>query len=221
MKRTILAVLLVLTPLIAFAQAPAATTIDAPPVAGTAPAPGDMLPQVGVHPTPITVNQTPAAVIDTGTYAGQTLMYAVTVGGSAIAAMLVKVLLEVLKMLGVKTSQAMRDKLQAIAVNAINYGAAEAAKKLEGQGKIEIKNEAVATAVTYVQTHGADTLKQLGIDPTSPEAVEAIKARIETAIADPATPTAAVLDPVGEPSKIPPIQVSDAKLEAAAGVAKT
>jgi hypothetical protein len=57
----------------------------------------------------------------------------------------------------------------------------------------------VASTVAYVQDHGADTLKKLGIDPNSNIAVDAIKARIETAINDPAAPTPPVLDPTAAP----------------------
>ena len=54
----------------------------------------------------------------------------------------------------------------------------------------------VAQAVAYTQEHGAETIKALGLDPQSGAAVEAIKAHIETAIADPMVPTPKVLDAV-------------------------
>lgn len=189
--------------------------------------PGAISAQVDPNPGHVTIIQqpsapaaAPAAVIDTGTYAGQTLMYVVSVAGTAIASLVVKLLLQLMQQMGLKTTQAIKDALQNKIVNAINLGAAKAAEELQGHGKIEIKNAAVATAIAYVQAHGAEDLKKLGVDPTSDEAKEAIKARIETAIADPAAPTAAVLDPVGEAPKVAPVQVADAKLETAAGVAK-
>ena len=46
-----------------------------------------------------------------------------------------------------------------------------------------------------MQAHGADELKQLGVDPYDNAAIDLIKARIQTAIADPAQPTPAVMDP--------------------------
>jgi hypothetical protein len=96
-------------------------------------------------------------------------------------------------------SDAARARLQEIIVNGLNVGAAQATKDLAGRDPITIKNETVAQAVAYAQAHGADAIKQLGLDPKSGAAVEAIKARIETAIADPAVPTPAVLDPSNSP----------------------
>jgi hypothetical protein len=61
--------------------------------------------------------------------------------------------------------------------------------------------------VAYVQDHGADAIKTLGLDPQSGAAVEAIKARIETAIADPTIPTPKILDPTPAPAAVPlPVQ---------------
>jgi hypothetical protein len=92
-------------------------------------------------------------------------------------------------------SDAARSRLQDIIVNGLNVGAAQVAQNLAGKDQVQIKNETVAHAIAYAQTHGADAIKQLGLDPQSGAAVEAIKARIETAIADPATPTPSMLDP--------------------------
>ncbi len=106
---------------------------------------------------------------------------------------------------GIAISDSARMRLQEMVVNGLNIGAKTAQDNLAGRGKIEIKNAAVASAVTYVQVHGADTLKQLGVDPNSNAAIDAIKARIETAIADPATPTPPLLNPVGPPPVAAPI----------------
>lgn len=177
-------------------------SLAAPSFAQAPPAPPNQIgsAQVGVSPIPIVVSQSPA-VVDTGSIAGQALIWVVTVFGGAIGTVLTGFIYKLMQKAGVQASQAMREKLQDIAVNAINFAAAQAAQSLAGRGKLEIKNAAVAQAVVYVQEHGAETLKQLGLDPTSPEAVQAITARIETAIADPATPTAPVLD--GKPADAP------------------
>lgn len=145
---------------------------------------------------PVTVVQAApsSATVDTGTYAGQALVWVVTVFGGVIGTALTGLIVNLMKKAGVDATEAMRAKLQDTIVNGLNLGAAKAAKDLQGQGQVVIKDAAVAQAVTYVQAHGADTLKKLGLDPTSPEAVEAIKARIETAISDEKVPTAAVLD---------------------------
>jgi hypothetical protein len=100
-----------------------------------------------------------------------------------------------LKNAGIQGTELLSDKLDRILLNGINSGAAVVTTNMAGKGQIEIKNAVVAEAVAYTQAHGADTIKQLGLDPNSGAAVEAIKARIETAIADPKVPTPAVLDP--------------------------
>lgn len=173
---------------------------------------------------PVTVIQPaaqPTATIDTGGLAGQALLWVMATFGTTIGTIVTAWLYKLMQAAGVRATDAMRAKLQDIIVNGLNLGAKQAAEDLQGHGKVEIKNAAVATAVVYAQQHGADTLKQLGLDPTSPEAVEAIKARIETAIVDPATPTAPVLDAPGQPKQPAPapIPVADAKLEAVAAKA--
>lgn len=161
-----------------------AEVVAAPPVVTTAPG------------TTITTSApvTSSTKIDVGTYAGQALMWVASVFGSTIGAALTALILRLLKNAGIQGSEMLRSKLQDIIVNGLNAGAREASARLQDRGQIDVKNVAVANAVTYVQQHGADTLKQLGIDPTGPEAIEAIKARIETAINDPTVPTPPILD---------------------------
>lgn len=137
--------------------------------------------------------------IETGTLAGEVLTWVAATFGSSIGLAVTALLLRLLKNAGFAGNEILRQRLQDMIVNGLNAGAAAAADKLKDKGQIEVKNEVVAKAVDYVQAHGADTLKQLGIDPASSSAVEAIKARIETAINDPATPTPPALDPVDAP----------------------
>ena len=137
-------------------------------------------------------------VIDTGTYAGQALTWAVATFGSTVGAALTALLLRYLKNAGIAGADLLRNRLQEIIVNGLNAGAKAAADQLAGRGKVEVQNAIVAHAVMYAQDHGADTLKALGFDPTSPKAVEAIKARIATAVADPAVPTPPALDSLAD-----------------------
>jgi hypothetical protein len=141
--------------------------------------------------------------IDTGTMAGQILTWVATTFGTAIGAALTALLVRMLKKSGIEANALLRDQLQQIVVNGLNAGAAAAARELAGRGKIDIKSAAVQKAIEYAQAHGADTMKALGIDPTSKEAVEAIKARIETAITDPATPTNPILEPTAAAPRTP------------------
>lgn len=133
--------------------------------------------------------------ISVGTVAGQALQWVVTVFGAILGTAGTALVVRLFTKAGIAISDSARMRLQEMVINGINIGAKAAEANLAGRGKVDIKNAAVASAVTYVQTHGAETLKQIGVDPNSNAAVDAIKARIETAIADPMTPTPKVLDP--------------------------
>jgi esterase/lipase len=121
--------------------------------------------------------------------------------GVPIGGLLTAWLYRLFNLAGIQAADGLRTKLQEIIVNGLNAGAKNVAEQSEGKGQVEIKNAVVAQAVTYAQDHAADTLKQLGLDPQSGAAVEAIKARIETAINDPASPTPPVLDAPGVAAK--------------------
>ena len=144
---------------------------------------------------PVSSNTT----ISVGTLAGQVLTWAATAFGSLLATVFAAWGVRMFKLAGVKMTDAMRDRLQEIILNGLNAAAKQETQTLAGKDQITIKNAVVAHAVAYTQDHGADTIKALGLDPQSGEAVEAIKARIETAIADPTIPTPTVLDPPAVP----------------------
>jgi hypothetical protein len=129
-------------------------------------------------------------VVSTGDMAGDVLMYATTAFGTVITGFVVNLLMKIAKKIGINVTDQLRERLSQIVLNGINLGAAEARKDLAGHGGVEIRSAAVAKAIEYTQAHGADTIKALGLDPNSGEAVEAIRARVETMIADPnvATP---------------------------------
>lgn len=140
--------------------------------------------------------------IDVGTYAGQALMWVASVFGTTIGAALTALLMRMMKNAGIEGSELLRGKLQSIIVNGLNSGARAASERLQGRAEVDIKNQAVAEAITYVQVHGAATMKQLGVDPNDPDTIAAIKARIETAINDPSVPTPPLLDPAKKPMAI-------------------
>lgn len=140
--------------------------------------------------------------IDVGTYAGQALMWVASVFGTTIGAALTALLMRMMKNAGIEGSELLRGKLQSIIVNGLNAGARAASERIQGRAEIDIKNQAVAEAIAYVQVHGADTMKQLGVDPNDPDTIAAIKARIETAINDPSVPTPTLLDPAKKPMAI-------------------
>lgn len=134
-------------------------------------------------------------VISTGTYAGEVLTWLAAAFAGPVGLLITAALWKLFKLLGVQVTDQMKDQLQGIIVNGLNKGAANISTRLEGQGKIEIKNAIVADAVKYTQDHAGETMKALGLDPHSGAAVEAIKARIETALNDPSAPTPPVITP--------------------------
>jgi hypothetical protein len=138
--------------------------------------------------------------ISIGTLAGSILNWIMVAFGPVIGSMVVWILVRVLKKLGIDATDALRYRLQEIVVNGLNAGAKSATESLQGRDQITIKNAVVQQAIAYTQVHGAETIKALGLDPQSGKTVEAIKARIETAINDPTTPTPPILDGAGKPA---------------------
>lgn len=160
----------------------------------TAPAP------TTAAPVTVTTTGPVETKISVGTLASDLLTWVVLAFSGPIGGIVVWILVRVLKKLGIEATDALRVRLQELVVNGLNIGAREVERRLAGRGQVEIKNAVVEDAIAYAQTHGADTIKALGLDPHSGAAVEAIKARIETAIADPFQPTPAVLAPVPDPT---------------------
>lgn len=135
----------------------------------------------------------PAATVQAGSLAAQALIWVETTFGAAIAAALTALIVRWMRNAGFIGAELLSGTLDRIILNGLHAGAQQAAGALKGEGTIEIKNQVVGAAVRYAQDHGADTLKSLGVDPTSPKAVEAIKARIAKMVADPAVATPPVM----------------------------
>lgn len=168
----------------------ASTTIPIPP-AMMPPATQNTITTSG----PVSSNTT----ISTGTLAGSFLAWIMVAFSGPIGGMAVWIMVRVLKNLGITATDALRARMTEFVVNGLNTSAPIIQAQMAGRGQVEIKNAIVANAVSYVQAHGANTIKKLGLDPNSGAAVEAIKARIESAIADPNVATPAILDPAAAP----------------------
>lgn len=138
--------------------------------------------------------------ISIGTIAGQALTWAATAFTGSVGLVLTAWLVRLFKLAGIQATDQLRARLQEIIVNGLNTVTAALAERMRGRDPVVVKNAVVAETVRYVQAHGAETIQALGLDVQGAKAVEAIKARIETAITDPLTPTPAVLDP----SVLPP-----------------
>lgn len=153
--------------------------------------------------TQTTVNTTAPVssetTISVGTIAGQVLQWIVAVFAVPIGSLITAWLWRLFARLGIEATDALRARLQEIVINGLNAAAKSADEKLKGRSPIEIKSSIVAGAIAYTQVHGADTIKALGLDPHSGKAVEVIRARIETAVADPTAPTPAAMNPPAPP----------------------
>lgn len=145
-------------------------------------------PTVTIAPQPGTEIKT---TVQGGTIAANIIEWLTVAFGSVIATLAAAIAVKVLNYFGVKTTDVQKAQLQSIIVNGINAAATKAKTQLADNRDLDItvKNQIVADAISYTQRHAAETIKALGLDPQSGEAVEAIRARIETAIADPAAPT--------------------------------
>ena len=133
--------------------------------------------------------------ISIGTIAGQVLTWLAAAFALPIGTVLTVWLYRLMSLAGVQITEAMRTQLQGVIVNGMNASAANVTERLKGQGPVAIKSAIIADTIKYTQVHGAETIQALGLDPKSGAAVEAIKARIETAIVDPMIPTPAVITP--------------------------
>lgn len=143
-----------------------------------------------VIPTPTNAPVT-TTTVKGGDVAASIIEWLEAVFGTIIAGLATLVIVKIRTYFGILTTDAQKAQLQAITVNAVNSAALKAETAVRNNPKldIDIQSAVVQDAVAYVQAHGAETIKALGLDPQSGDAVEAIKARIATAMNSPQTPT--------------------------------
>lgn len=141
-----------------------------------------------------------STIIDGGSILSEFIKWAALAFGTAFASVLTALLVRVFTYLGVQTTQMMRDQLQSVIVNGLNDAASkfESAVKVNPNLQLDVKSKIVADAIRYTQDHAPGTIKALGLDPQSGEAVKVITARIETALNDPKTPTPASITPTAK-----------------------
>jgi hypothetical protein len=148
--------------------------------------------------------------ISVGTLAGELLQSVLAIFAVPVGGFLSMILFRAVKAAGVNLSTMNEAKLQESINRAVVMFGNYAPKVLDGKMTVDVKNQVVANAVKYVQEHRADTLKALGVAPSDPTTAEALKARAEMAIADPAVPTPEVV-----PVPAAPHALNDEELEAA------
>lgn len=171
-----------------------APTIAVPIQQPPAPVQTEAVPAVTQSTVTTTVPVTSSTTISVGDLAGQVLTWAITAFGSLIATIFAAWGIRLFKLAGVQITDAARDRLQQIILNGLNNAAQNVTHDIAGKGQVDVKDAVVQQAIVYAQNHGADAIKQLGLDPNSGAAVEAIKARIATAVADPSVPTPPILN---------------------------
>jgi hypothetical protein len=104
--------------------------------------------------------------------------------GTAITALVVKLLAGV----GANITANRQAQLQALVERGLVLAASQAKKTLDGKIVFDAKDDVLANTLRYVETHGVDLIKSLGEQPGSPKTTQAVMARAESALADPAVP---------------------------------
>ena len=149
-----------------------------------------------------TTTQTPTepskvtTIVQGGTWAAAILDWIKVALVPVIGSAAVALFLKGMGWLGIQITAQQSSQLQNIAINGLN----EAMDKLSAEARndpklsIDVKNQVIAEAVRYTQVHAKETLAAMGLDPQSGQAVEKIRAKILTVIADPTKPTPAALN---------------------------
>jgi hypothetical protein len=152
----------------------------------------------------------PTTSFSIGTWIADLLGGLVALFGSVIATFITKWVIAVAKKAGVDATQAMSDRLDQIIENGLHAGAINLGHDLTGKLNVQVKDAVIASAVTYAQNHGADTIKSIsGLNINDPKTVEALQARAAKALSTigpdavlAATPAAVVNVKSGGPTTV-------------------
>jgi hypothetical protein len=127
-------------------------------------------------PMPVQIFSPTKETVAFGDYAGAILQWMLPIFLPIIAGLAVDLYVKLRTKLGLSTTDSQRDKFQEIVENGVALGAHDVQANLSGKLTYDVKNQVMASAVTYA--------KVLGVDPTSPEAEEAIRARVAKMLAN-------------------------------------
>jgi ATP-dependent DNA ligase len=169
----------------------------------------------------------PTTSFSIGTWIADLLGSLVAIFGTVIGTFVTKWVMAVAKKAGLDATQAMSDKLNSIITNGLHDGAAKLGQDITGKMNVQVKNQVIAQAVTYAQSHAVDTIKDLGGgDMNDPKVVEALQARAAAALSTigpdavlaprAAPPTPAVIlvpQPAPMAAPIPPAPIVQASTE--------
>lgn len=151
--------------------------------------------------------------VDVGLFGSKLIEWFIATFGGVITLALSAWLITLVQKMRIQATDALRKRFQEIILSGLSIGAAKAEEALQDAPKIDIKNAAAVTAIQYVQDHGAETAKKLGLDVKTEQAVDVIKANIEKMVNDPAVATPASISP----EKPIPVVIAPAAPPAAPG----
>lgn len=185
------ALALVVTP--AASQTLSTTSSSAGTVGGVAQPGGPIATSVIIPPAGkiVTVDSGGNATVSGGSILGEAIMWAALLVGGGLAALIARWVQVGAKKLGLDMNDDARARLQEIVEHGIALSAQKAQVDLSDKLPLNVKAGVAVNALQYVQAHGADTLKQLGVDPNDPTAIEAVQARIAKAMNDALPPPTA------------------------------
>lgn len=140
--------------------------------------------------TTVVVPGAPDTVVSLGDTVWQIGSALLILFANAIAAFITRVVWTGAQAAKINLDDQRKAQFQALVVRGMHWAAAQMKDRLQGRGQVDVHNELLAKTIEYVNMHGADLLKMIGDDPpNSAKANSAITARVEQALADPATPT--------------------------------
>ena len=128
-------------------------------------------------------------LVSLGTLGASVLNWTLAVIAPIVSFMVVGLLSRLMTRFGIQVQGQHREKLQEIVVNGINWASQNAAVKMQGKLTVQVQGALQQQVLNYVRTQGMDTIKNLNMDPNSPEFIQAVQARIQRALNDPLAPT--------------------------------
>lgn len=148
----------------------------------------------------------PASVTTTvkgGTLAADVLQWIQVALLPTVGAAIIGLILRGMSLLGIATTSQQSDQLKKIAVEGLNsaFSTLEGRLRSDPRLDVHVKGQIMADAIAYTQEHAKETLSAMGLDPKSGKAVDAIRAKIETALNDPRIPTPDAITP--DSAKVP------------------
>lgn len=153
---------------------------------------------LGTIASPAVVVQVPptGGTVDSANLATAFLNWVEVAISAPLGGILIWIAMRVLTVIGVKNANDVKAQLTDMAPRAINWAFSQLREAVKGLPPIEVHNQTAELAVEYMRQHGAGIIKSAGLDPQSGDVTEALRAHIETAIADPSVPTAVATIPI-------------------------